>query len=722
MHAFAGVTEVEAGARLVQSSLSLTEGSGEADEVPQLPELEPDEVRYFELVQAGRISDLQEFFDAHRKFNKDAVNCQGYTALHVAIHNKDLPMSRFLVSKGVRLLDALLHAVQTGDIAITEFVLTERSKTEEGCEKRGYVSSSSFTVDVSPVILAAQMNDWELIRFFLKRGVTVDPPHVASCMCSKCVNLTRARDVNVSTRNLNAYKAISSPHYMLQVSADPFLDSFLFVKHMEDAATVEEEFRKAYEEEISKLRDFVRALLDQCRTGDEVLTLMERKVGLEGPVDHLTFPRVLLALECNQKEFVTHSYVQQVLRLEWEGQFQAWNRLTLVQKLGHGLARFVSLPFIAFWVKLKPTTMVTKHWSSPVSKYLHAFAGRIFFVVFVYLEITMDRARMTRGPPRTGLEWLIVIWVFGYIGEEIVHCCARGTSRYFRSLWSWYDITMLSFFILTFTFWLVAWVEVSQDPSGGEEPKRNEWPSTDSTLLHEALFAVSSVLSVFKLMWFLQESAKLGPLQVSISNMIIEIVRFLFFCVGIMLAFAFGLTRMYEPYAGMKRTLENGDEIAQSRAFISFSQSMKTLFIRMLGVASEDQSDVVVSNKKDGSINTHDFTEFLGSLLYCTYQVIMLVAMLNSLIAIVTATFQKVLDNAELHWKFYRTKFWMHYINEAMTVPSPFYVLQIPFFVAEAIGKKRMWPTRSAPTLTYSEVIKHLVQRYLCQNDNILNT
>ncbi|CAN7942643.1 unnamed protein product [Ixodes pacificus] len=722
MHAVAGVTEVEAEARLVESSLSMSEADGQGDAVPQLPELESDEVRYFELVQAGRISELQEFLDAHKELNKDAVNCQGYTALHAAIHKKDLPMARFLVSKGVRLMDALLHAVQTGDIAMTEFLLGERSKTEEGCGKRGYASSPSFTVDISPVILAAQMNDWELIRFFLKRGITVDPPHMASCMCSKCIKSTHASDVNTSTRNLNAFKAISSPHYLLQVSADPFLDAFMYAKHMENASSVEEEFKMAYEEEINKLRAFVRALLDQCRTGEEVQTLMERKAGLDGDIGHLTFPRIILALELYQKEFVTHSYVQQVLRLEWEGEFQAWSRLPLVSKVGHGVARFLTLPLIALWVKLRPNTKVTKHWTSPVSKYLHAFAGRILFVVFVYLEITLDRARMSRGPPNTGLEWLIVIWVIGYIGEEIVHCCAKGPSRYFKSLWTWYDITMLSFFILTFVFWLVAWVEISQDPSGGDMPKRNEWPSTDSTLVHEGLFAVSSVLSVFKLVWFLQESAKLGPLQVSISSMIIEIVRFLFFCVGIMLAFAFGLTRMYEPYAGMKRKEENGDEVTQSRAFISFSQSMKTLFIRMLGVASEEQSDVVVSNRNDGSINTHDLTQFLGSLMYCTYQVIMLVAMLNSLIAIVTATFQKILDNAELYWKYYRTKLWMHYINEAMTVPSPFYFIQIPFFVIEAAARKRLWPARREPTLPHSEVIQNLVQRYLCQNKAVLNT
>ncbi|KAL3201891.1 hypothetical protein MRX96_012164 [Rhipicephalus microplus] len=308
----------------------------------------------------------------------------------------------------------------------------------------------------------------------------------------------------------------------------------------------------------------------------------------------------------------------------------------------------------------------------------------------------------------------------GFVFEEIVTCYTIGASRYFSSMWHWYDITMISLFLLTFIFWIVAWAQMLGDPSGGTVPPRKDWPSMDSTLIHEALFAVSSVMSVFKLMYYFQESAKLGPLQVSISSMMVEIVRFFFICLCIMLAFAFGLTRMYEPYKGMKRTEPDGEEVKQSPAFTSFGNSMKTLFLRMLGVASDDQADVVVANAEDGSINEHWFTEVVGSTLYSVYQVLMLIAMLNSLIAIVTGTFQKIIDNAEVHWKFYRTRLWMHYINEALIAPSPFLFFQMPLVIVDLVKKRRYWPRRNQPTDSYSDVINKVVQRYLCHERVIL--
>ncbi|KAH9368729.1 hypothetical protein HPB48_004748 [Haemaphysalis longicornis] len=694
-HVFAGVTETGEEVRIVASSTSLADSL----EPATFPELGPEELKYFELVESGEKDALISFVNQHPNLNIDCVNCQGYNALQVAVLNKHFAVAKFLIDKGARLKDSLLHAVVTGDLELTLLILKEVLKSDPLCEQRGLTYSATFTADLTPVILAAQHGHWDIIRFFLKKGYTIDAPHKASCMCKTCVKAARTMTVDVSTRNINTYKAICNPYYMIQVSGDPFLDAFLYAQSMKDTSDAEEEYRTAYNEEVAKLR----------------------VAGLEGRVEHLAFPRVVLALECYEREFVTHSNVQQVLRFEWEGEFQAWNRLSFHRKLFHFLLRFLMLPLLAVWVKLKPNTATAKHWSSPVSRYLNHFASRILFVFFVFLEIVLDSNRTTRGAPSTGLEWLIVLWVIGYAFEEAVNCYAIGLSRYFRSRWNWYDIVMICLFVLTFIFWIAAWAEVLQDPSKGAVPPRNEWKSFDNTLIHEALFAVSSVLSVFKLMYYFQESAKLGPLQVSITSMMVEIIRFLFMCICIMLAFALGLTRMYAPYRGMRREVPGEDDIKQNPAFTTFPNAMKTLFLRMLGVASEDQADVVVANAKNRTINEHKFTEVVGSAMYSFYQVLMLVALINSLIAIITGTFQKIMDNAEVHWKFYRTRLWMHYINEAVTVPSPFIYLQLPFVILELAKKKKFWPHRQTPVLSFRDVVENLAQRYLCHTGVVIS-
>ncbi|KAL1441802.1 hypothetical protein MTO96_008309 [Rhipicephalus appendiculatus] len=217
LHALSGITDTEDEVHVVPFSDVLGAAVWESTSwmPPRFRNLEPDEVRYFELVEAADITNLQAFLTSRPGLNKDCVNCQGYTALHVAVRRKDLPMVKFLVQNGVRLNDVLLHAVETGDVPLTEFLVKEVSKTDPQCEKRGYPHSATYTADVSPVILAAQMGHWTLIHFFVKRKLTVEAPHTASCLCKTCVKEMRIEGVNASTRNLNTYKAICNPHYML---------------------------------------------------------------------------------------------------------------------------------------------------------------------------------------------------------------------------------------------------------------------------------------------------------------------------------------------------------------------------------------------------------------------------------------------------------------------------------------------------------------------------
>lgn len=66
----------------------------------------------------------------------------------------------------------------------------------------------------------------------------------------------------------------------------------------------------------------------------------------------------------------------------------------------------------------------------------------------------------------------------------------------------------------------------------------------------------------------------------------------------------------------------------------------------MFGMAPVESTDVVVENlvkdKTNPVINTHDFTETVGIILFATYELIMMIALVNTLIAILSNTFQKV--------------------------------------------------------------------------------
>ena len=66
----------------------------------------------------------------------------------------------------------------------------------------------------------------------------------------------------------------------------------------------------------------------------------------------------------------------------------------------------------------------------------------------------------------------------------------------------------------------------------------------------------------------------------------------------------------------------------------------------MFCMSPVESTDVVVENlvkdKTNPVINTHDFTQTVGIILFATYELIMVIALINTLIAILSNTFQKV--------------------------------------------------------------------------------
>jgi transient receptor potential cation channel subfamily C member 5 len=68
------------------------------------------------------------------------------------------------------------------------------------------------------------------------------------------------------------------------------------------------------------------------------------------------------------------------------------------------------------------------------------------------------------------------------------------------------------------------------------------------TLIAEALFAISNILSSLRLISLFTANSHLGPLQISLGRMLLDILKFLFIYCLVLLAFANGLNQLYFYY------------------------------------------------------------------------------------------------------------------------------------------------------------------------------
>jgi Transient receptor ion channel II len=102
---------------------------------------------------------------------------------------------------------------------------------------------SQFSPDVTPLILAAQYNNHEIVQMFLSRNHTIERPHLISCRCADCVTKQNYDSLKRSRSRLNAYRALASPAYMALSSHDPIMSTFELRQEMKKLAQVEKEFK-----------------------------------------------------------------------------------------------------------------------------------------------------------------------------------------------------------------------------------------------------------------------------------------------------------------------------------------------------------------------------------------------------------------------------------------------------------------------------------------------
>uniref|UniRef100_A0A8C6XSW5 Ion transport domain-containing protein n=1 Tax=Naja naja TaxID=35670 RepID=A0A8C6XSW5_NAJNA len=247
--------------------------------------------------------------------------------------------------------------------------------------------------------------------------------------------------------------------------------------------------------------------------------------------------------------------------------------------------------------------------------------------------------------------------------------------------------------------------------------QRLEWHAEDPQFMAEVLFAVTSMLSFTRLAYILPAHETLGTLQISIGKMIDDMIRFMFIMMIILTAFLCGMNNIYVHYQ-------------ESERLGSFNETFRFLFWTMMGMEEHKVIDMP----------QFFMAELVGRVLYGIFTIVMVVVLLNMLIAMITNSFQKIENDADVEWKFARSKLYLSFFREGLTLPVPFNIIPTPKSIFYAIRgsfhfmccrkskKSQKYPpintisnpsveeggTRTETRLSYQrQVLKALVQRYI---------
>ncbi|XP_040846999.1 short transient receptor potential channel 4 isoform X4 [Ochotona curzoniae] len=691
-------------------------------------ELSPSEKAYLNAVEKGDYASVKKSLEEAEIYFKININCidpLGRTALLIAIENENLELIELLLSFNVYVGDALLHAIRKEVVGAVELLLNHKKPSGEKQVPPILLDKqfSEFTPDITPIILAAHTNNYEIIKLLVQKGVSVPRPHEVRCNCVECVSSSDVDSLRHSRSRLNIYKALASPSLIALSSEDPFLTAFQLSWELQELSKVENEFKSEYEELSRQCKQFAKDLLDQTRSSRELEiilnyrddnSLLEEQSGND-------LARLKLAIKYRQKEFVAQPNCQQLLASRWYDEFPGWRRRHWAVKMVTCFIIGLLFPVFSVCYLIAPKSPLGLFIRKPFIKFICHTASYLTFLFLLLLASQhIDRSDLNRqGPPPTIVEWMILPWVLGFIWGEIKQMWDGGLQDYIHDWWNLMDFVMNSLYLATISLKIVAFVKYSAlNP-------RESWDMWHPTLVAEALFAIANIFSSLRLISLFTANSHLGPLQISLGRMLLDILKFLFIYCLVLLAFANGLNQLYFYYEETKGLSCKGIRCEkQNNAFSTLFETLQSLFWSIFGLIN-----LYVTNVKA----QHEFTEFVGATMFGTYNVISLVVLLNMLIAMMNNSYQLIADHADIEWKFARTKLWMSYFEEGGTLPTPFNVIPSPkslWYLVKWIWthlckkKMRRKPEsfgtigrRAADNLRrhhqYQEVMRNLVKRYV---------
>ncbi|XP_076449975.1 short transient receptor potential channel 6-like [Babylonia areolata] len=649
------------------------------------------ERRFLSAADTGHLSALEQCVEESGALN---VNCRDYlgrTALQLAVLGEHYDCISYLLQKSSpdTIEEALLHAIKKENVKICDMVLShpiysstvDQSSARMPVENTQLVgggvgsgsgsgsggpgalyekedSNSSFAPDITPIVLAAQCNNFDIVHMLIQKGFTIKRPHHYFCFCTDCsIHKTIDRFVHSRSR-LNAYRGLASTAYLSLSCDDPILTAFELSKSLHVLAETEKEYKNEYRSLSESCKCYAVDLLDLCRSNEEVMA------ALHGGSDTKDLSRIRMAIRYEQKKFIAHASCQEHLMSMWYAGVPWFQHQPFTMKLFLLPLGIVFIPVTAIIYVFLPYSRVGEVLRSPFMKFVNYICSYTAFLVLLFFATTLTT---TDNSPHnvdlfTGTDGvvnsLIMFYVLGMFWAECKQLWEEGVKGYFSQMWNYMDITMLALYTAAYAIEGVIYTKVTPFFLSSFLPSSDDDGIPDPQILSRVLFSVANVMSFARIAYILPASETFGQLQISYGRMLQDVAKFIFIYFTVMIAFICGLTSLYSLSP-------------DNRHFENLAKTTGTLFWAAFGMGNSAAPEIKAGGR-------HNMVEMIGYVLYGVYILVAVVVLINMLIAMMSNTFEEIQTCEDIEWKFARAKLWISFIEEGTTLPIPFNIVPTP--------------------------------------------
>eukprot|EP00095_Tigriopus_kingsejongensis_P000985 maker-scaffold39_size501901-snap-gene-2.9 protein:Tk00985 transcript:maker-scaffold39_size501901-snap-gene-2.9-mRNA-1 annotation:"short transient receptor potential channel 5" len=520
-------------------------------------------------------------------------------------------------------------------------------------------------------------------------------------------------------KRIKLFKARASPVYKSVVfenskdiyKDDPLKKCFEYARQAQINATKIQDFTKEYTDIAKKCEEFAKGLLDRCTTKHEVQTLLQTR-SYRGHTD----ANFNIAILDGHKEFVAHEKFQQLLHKKWgqRDRLQSsnvpsynifWSEKSTFSKILHILQQvlvLVLLPVVYCIAMLcgncgnrfKVISWFLLQGQIPVNRFIYGEISKGLFFLIVLLTLVSE----------DDVEWydlLAICWIVSYLLENFrtIHRLYRfgGSSDSKRIFKRW--CTFRNVYILaTDVVFLVSLILRSVAYFSHQCRRGCPYEGNEIAFVAASIWSFAAVLCFLRsiqggLMW-----RQTGPVIISISYMILDVLVFLFVFVIVYIAFTLAMVYVYNVYSSER-----------TKYFNSYKMAFKLFFWAMIRTGNPQYADILVYNSTkfynstclqslistvvptSGMVQPDDVEScstgqakgeieegipyIAGNTLWAFYQFTVVIVLLSILRARMVNTYHRVFKEADVQWKYFRASIWWKYLDEDSILPPPYTIL-----------------------------------------------
>lgn len=222
-------------------------------------QLKDKEYVYLNAAELGEFDVVKSLLE-DEEVNPDCVDYMGRNALLLAMKTDSLELIDLLIEKLSFFIveDALLNAISTERVHMVKMIVDHpqyirKEKTCAVLRAKGTGASaiaarkrkdrSQFSADITPIMLAAHINNHEIIQMLLDRGHVLEMPHDRACQCERCETQRDEDSLMLEVQRLHTYQALASPAYLSLTTSDPVQTAYLLRNELYTLAQQEKQFQ-----------------------------------------------------------------------------------------------------------------------------------------------------------------------------------------------------------------------------------------------------------------------------------------------------------------------------------------------------------------------------------------------------------------------------------------------------------------------------------------------